>query len=1038
MSISEPFIRRPVGTALLAIGLALVGAVAYAFLPVASLPNTDMPIIFIQAKESGADPVTMAATVTAPLERHLGEIAGVNEMTSSTSLGSSTIILQFDINRPVTDAARDVQAAINAAASDLPTGLTTQPTFRKANPSGRPIMTLALTSKTLTNQAIFDAADGILAQRLSQIDGVAQASAAGGEKSAIRVQVDTDALAARKISLADISTAITSANVSQAVGTMDGADTLMTVNTNDSMLKAQDYRDLVVRTATGTVFRLGDVATVLNSSENIRQAGWFGTSPAVLVSVLKQPGANVIKTVDLIKAELPQIQKWLPPGIEIHVVNDQTTTIRASVDDVQVTMLISIALVILVVGLFLRRLAPTLAAATAVPLSLAGTFAIMWLLDYSMDNLSLMALTISVGFVVDDAIVMLENAVRHREMGKPPLQAALDGAREIGFTIVSMTLSLVAVFVPIIFMGGLAGRLFHEFAMTLTGAILVSGIVSVTLTPMMSARFMDHKERPPNWADRWVGGPLDAVTNVYMDGLGWVLRHRVFMLFVAIGTIFLTIWLYTVVPKGGFPQQDTGLLRGSVRASADTSFQTMQRRMQEVVKIIAADPAVDVIGGTTGSGGGGPGSTSANTGSMTISLKPRDQRDVTADQVIARLRPKFARMEALQVFLQSEQDLRFGGRSSDSQFQVSLLSDNLEDLYEWTPKLVAKLKEVPDYFQDVSSDQDKAGLDAKVVIDRDMASRLDLTPSDVDAALGNAFSQKQVSTLYGVRNQYHVVLEAKPSQQAGPEDLVRTYVKSTTAGMIPLSTFAKVKVQDSPLSVTHDGQYPSATLSFNLADGIAQVDALARAQQAVTELAMPASMRVEVGGIAKIFQQQNQGQPLLIVAALVTIYIVLGMLYESWAQPITILSTLPSAGIGALLAMLVTDTELSMISFIGIILLMGIVKKNAIMLVDFALAAERIRGLAPVEAITEACRERFRPITMTTLTALLGAVPLAIGGGTGGELRQPLGIALVGGLLLSQFITLYTTPVIYLALRPRQKKPKLSRLHAAMVGVPRS
>ncbi|MEC4592644.1 efflux RND transporter permease subunit [Nitrospirillum amazonense] len=1037
MSISEPFIRRPIGTALLAIGLALVGAVAYAFLPVASLPNTDLPIIFIQARESGADPVTMAATVTAPLERHLGEIAGVNEMTSTTSLGVSTIILQFDVSRPVTDAARDVQAAISAAATDLPSGLTSQPTFRKANPNGRPIMTLALTSKTLTNQAIFDAADGILAQRLSQIEGVAQASAAGGEKSAIRVQVDVNALAARKISLADISTAITNANVSQPVGTMDGEDTLMTVTTNDTMLKAQDYRDLVVRTASGTVFRLGDVATVLNSSENIRQAGWFGTQPAVLVSVLKQPGANVIKTVDLIKSNLGQIQKWLPPGIDINVVNDQTGTIRASVDDVQITMLISIGLVILVVGLFLRRLAPTLAAATAVPLSLAGTFAVMWMLDYSMDNLSLMALTISVGFVVDDAIVMIENAVRHREMGKPPLQAALDGAREIGFTIVSMTLSLVAVFMPIIFMGGLAGRLFHEFAMTLTAAILVSGIVSVTLTPMMCARFVDHaRERKANWADRWVGRPLDGATNLYMKGLGWVMRHRILMLFVAIGTIFGTIYLYGVVPKGGFPQQDTGLLRGSVRASADTSFQTMQRRMQEVVKIIADDPAVAAIGGTTGGGGGGgPGSSSANTGSMTISLKPRNQRDASADQVIARLRPKFAKMEALQVFLQAEQDLRFGGRSSDSQFQVSLLSDNLDDLYEWGPKLVAKLKELPDYFQDVSSDQDKAGLDAKVVIDRNLASRMNLTPSDVDAALGNAFSQKQVSTLYGARNQYHVVLEATPNEQKGPDDLVRIYVKSV-AGMVPLSTFAKVQVQESPLSVNHEGQYPSSTLSFNLAEGVAQVDALARAQQAVTELAMPASMRVEVGGIARIFQQQNQGQPLLILAALVTIYIVLGMLYESWAQPITILSTLPSAGIGAILALMATGFELSMISFIGIILLMGIVKKNAIMLVDFALAAERIQGMSPVDAITEACRERFRPITMTTLTALLGAVPLAVGGGTGAELRQPLGIALVGGLLVSQFITLYTTPVIYLALRPR--KVKLSRLHAAMVGVKRS
>ncbi|EGY00953.1 cation/multidrug efflux pump [Nitrospirillum viridazoti Y2] len=519
-----------------------------------------------------------------------------------------------------------------------------------------------------------------------------------------------------------------------------------------------------------------------------------------------------------------------------------------------------------------------------------------------------------------------------------------------------------------------------------------------------------------------------------MKGLGWVMRHRTIMLFVAVGTIFGTIYLYGVVPKGGFPQQDTGLLRGSVRASADTSFQTMQRRMQEVVKIIADDPAVAAIGGTTGGGGGGPGSSSANTGSMTISLKPRNQRDASADQVIARLRPKFAKMEALQVFLQAEQDLRFGGRSSDSQFQVSLLSDNLDDLYEWGPKLVAKLKELPDYFQDVSSDQDKAGLDAKVVIDRNLASRMNLTPSDVDAALGNAFSQKQVSTLYGARNQYHVVLEATPNEQKGPDDLVRIYVKSV-AGMVPLSTFAKVQVQESPLSVNHEGQYPSSTLSFNLADGVAQVDALARAQQAVTELAMPASMRVEVGGIARIFQQQNQGQPLLIVAALVTIYIVLGMLYESWAQPITILSTLPSAGIGAILALMATGFELSMISFIGIILLMGIVKKNAIMLVDFALAAERIHGMSPVDAITEACRERFRPITMTTLTALLGAVPLAIGGGTGAELRQPLGIALVGGLLVSQFITLYTTPVIYLALRPR--KVKLSRLHAAMAGVAR-
>ncbi len=1023
MNFSRPFIRRPIGTTLMAIGLFLVGVVAYAFLPVASLPSIEFPVVMVSANRPGADPAIMAATVAAPLERRLSEIAGVNELTSVSSLGNSRIIVQFDLSRSVEGAARDVQAALNAALSDLPSDMPTLPSFRKFNPASSPILILALTSETMPASAIYDAADSVLSQRLSQVEGVADVTVAGSEQPAIRVRVDPARLAAMGVSLEEVRTAISNSNAMGPLGSFDGNKRTTTIGINDQLRDAADYDPVVVKTVDGTVIRLTDIASVRASVRNSRSAGWYNHKPSVLLVITKQADANVLDTVDRIYDLLPKLKQWIPAGIDISVLADRTQTIRASVHDMQLTLAATIVLVMLVVAVFLRRTAATLAAGVTVPLALAGTCAAMWAAGFSVNNLSLMALAVSVGFVVDDAIVMIENVFRNLEKGYSPLRATLQGARQIGFTVISISVSLLAAFIPLLFMGSIVGRLFREFSVTLAFAIVVSTVVSLSVTPMICGYFVrEAPSKTATWLDRLVERVLSRTIRFYDRTLHFALDNRPLMLIVFVATIALTVGLFIKVPKGFFPQDDTGLIFGGTEASTDISFDAMKALQEKAMDIVLADPAVAGVGSSIGAS---PFNASVNRGRLFISLKPLDQRgNISTQRVVARLRAKLNHIPGMRVFMVPAQDLHYGGRQSDSQYQFTLWGADIEALQQWVPKVLERVKQIPG-LTDVTTDREQGGLQASVVIDRTAAARLGVRMTDIDNALNDAFSQRQISTIYSARNQYKVILEVTRKNQRDPNDMSQIYVSGSGGTQVPLSAVAHVERTIAPLVVNHQGQFPSVTITYNLTPGTPLEAATMTIQQAVAEMHLPDSIRTDFAGDVRAFRQSMGAQPILVAAALIAVYIVLGVLYESLAHPLTIISTLPSAGLGALLALMVSGTELTVIAFIGIILLIGIVKKNGIMMVDFALDGERRRGLPPKQAIHEACLERFRPILMTTLAAMLGALPLVIASGPGSELRRPLGITIIGGLLVSQVLTLYTTPVIYLM---------LDRLHRKLGG----
>jgi multidrug efflux pump len=1036
MSPSRPFILRPVATSLLMVAILLAGFVAYEQLPVSALPEVDYPIIQVQTYYPGASPEVMAQSVTGPLERQFGQIPGLQQMTSISSGGGSVVTLEFSLAESIDVAQQDVQAAINAAYTFLPKDLPNPPVYAKVNPADAPILTLALTSDTAPLQTVEDLADTVLAQKISQLSGVGLVSIAGGQKPAVRIQANPTQLASYGLSLEDIRSAIGTANVDQAKGALNGPRQAYTIGDNDQLLSAADYENVIIAYRNGSPVRLKDVANVVNSAENLFQAAWMGYAstpahtetiagqkqqvpasqaylkPAIIINIQRQPGANIIGVVNEVQGLLPKLRESLPAGVTLQTLTDRTNTIRASVKDVQFELLLTIALVVMVIFLFLRSFAATVIPAVAVPLSIVGTFGVMYLLGYSLNNLSLMALTISTGFVVDDAIVMIENIDRYLEMGDSPLDAALKGSEQIGFTILSLTVSLIAVLIPLLFMGDIVGRLFREFAVTLAVTILMSAVVSLTLTPMMSARLLKHKPQSAQnrfyrKSEEW----FDWVIARYGGGVQWVLRHQTLTLLITLATFIITLILYIVVPKGFFPVQDTGVIMAITEGNQSTSFSSMANRQQAVARAILEDP--DVVSLSSYIGIDNTNST-LNSGRIEIDLKDRDSRSDDAETIIQRLQQKVNQVAGIQTFLQAAQDLTVEDRISRTQYQYSIEDPDPVELANITDQVVAKLKTLNSIITDVASDQQINGLGATLVIDRDTASRLGVTPQNIDDTLDDAFGQRQVSTIFTQQNQYHVVMEVAPNFQNTTSGLDNLYVKSSNGTQVPLSTITDLTEQPTSLSIGHQGQFPSTTISFNLVQGKSIGDAVDAVNKAVAAMHLPISVNTAFQGTAAAFEASLTNEPLLILAAIITVYIVLGVLYESYIHPVTILSTLPSAGVGAILALLLCHENFSVIALIGVILLIGIVKKNAIMMIDFALQAEREQGMTAEEAIYQACLLRFRPIMMTTMAALLGAVPLAFGSGTGSELRRPLGVTIIGGLLISQVLTLFTTPVVYL------------------------
>jgi multidrug efflux pump len=1052
MNLSKPFVERPIATILLTIGIALAGIAAFFVLPVSPLPKVDFPIISVSASMAGASPDTMASSVATPLERRLGTIAGVNEMTSNSSTGSARVTLQFDLNRNIDGAAREVQAAINAARVDLPASLRSNPTYRKANPASAPVVILALTSKTKTPGQIYDAVSNIVSQRLSQVEGVGDVEIGGGSLPAVRVELLPFALNRYGISTEDVRAAIQATNANRPKGAIEGEGRRLQIYTPSPARKASEYRSMIVAWRNGAAVRLSDVANVIDGVENRRTLGLFNGEPAIIVLITREPSANIIETVDRVRALIPELRAQLPQDIDVQVASDSTNSIRASLKEIELTLVVSIVLVVLVVGLFLRKARATIVPAVATVVSLLGTFGVMYLLGFSLNNLSLMALTVATGFVVDDAIVVLENTMRHIEAGMGRVEAALRGAREVGFTVLSISLSLVAVFIPLLFMDGQVGRLFREFAITLSAAVLISLVISLTTTPMMCALLLrpepklEGPPRRPSWPARWAERGYDRVLRGYEHSLDWALASKGLVIFILLAVVGLNVYLFAKVPKGFFPQTDNGQLNGGLRADQSISSEALGNKLREAVDIIRKDPAVDtVVGFSGGSRAGG--------GFMFVNLKPVGERQVSSQAVIARLRPQLDKLTGLRVFLGQVQDLRGGGRSSNSTYQYTLKADNIADLRLWVGKLADRLKQET-ALTDIDSDQSDNGVETYVTVDRETASRMGITSSSIDSALYNAFGQRSVATIYDELNQYAVIMEWAPKFMQGPVALKDLYVPAsavTASGvsvtttsanpgqrgastgaplstsvttMVPLSVISKLSERAIPTSISHDGGELSSTISFNLEAGATLGQAQAIIDQATADIAMPINVRGSFGGTAATFQQSQGQQLFLVLAALVVIYIVLGVLYESLIHPITVLTTLPSAGVGAVLALMVLRMEFSLIALIGVFLLIGIVKKNAILIIDFALDAERARGLSATEAVREACMLRFRPILMTTLAAALGALPLAIGFGQGAELRQPLGVAIVGGLIASQLLTLLTTPVVYVLMdKLRRRSP---------------